>query len=235
MLRFAIALTAALICAAGAAPADDTYVRLSTDAGEILLVMSPELAPRHVDNFTHLCRTGFYVGTAFHRVIPGFMIQGGDPNSRDDNRGDDGTGGPEWDDVLGPEEIAMIERVDDMLAARGYVGVGERPMLKAEFNTGHHRRGVLSMARSQSEDSAGSQFFICVADILRLDGDYTVFGRVVSGLDVVDAIVSAERDPRDNPLQPLRITGTQVMTGTRSLTDAEREAIAASDAQTSIE
>ncbi len=226
MPRFVIALFFALLFTAGAASADGTYVRLTTDAGELLLEMSSDLAPRHVDNFVHLCRSGFYDGTTFHRVIPGFMIQCGDPNSKDDVRGNDGQGGPTWADVLEPGELALVEQVREMLSAKGYAGIDDRALIKAEFNSGRHERGALSMARSQSPDSGGSQFFICVADTPHLDGKYTVFGRVVVGLDTVDAIVSVERDTRDNPLAPLRLVKASVLAGREALTDAEREALA---------
>ncbi len=225
MPRFVIALSIVILFAAGAASAEGPYVRLTTDAGEILLELSPDLAPRHVDNFVHFCRTGFYEGTTFHRVIPGFMIQCGDPNSRDDNRGNDGQGWPTWADVLDPEELAMLDEVRGMLAAKGYAGLDDRAMLKAEFNSTRHVRGMLSMARAQGDDSAGSQFFICVADLPQLDGKYTVFGRVVSGFDTVDAIVSVDRDGRDNPLTPLRLVKTTILDGPEALTEAEREAL----------
>lgn len=127
-------------------------------------------APKHVENFKKLARDGFYDGTAFHRVIPGFMIQGGDPNSKDDDRSNDGQGGP------------------------GYT-------INAEFNSIKHERGILSMARSSDPNSAGSQFFICVAPAAFLDGKYSVFGKVIEGMDVVDKIVSAKRDPGDNPIE----------------------------------
>ncbi len=203
----------------------DTYVRLSTDAGEILLEMKPDLAPKHVANFTHLCRSGFYDGTTFHRVIPGFMIQGGDPNTKDDDRGNDGQGGPDWEDVLSPKEFALMTEVLVMLSSKGYVGFADRAQIKAEFNSDRHQRGVLSMARSQDPDSGGSQFFICVADVSHLDGKYTAFGRVVLGLDTVDEIVMVERDRRDNPLQSQHINRAEVITGIESLTDAEQTAI----------
>ena len=153
----------------------DLKAVIHTDFGDIVLKFFPEEAPNHVENFVELARKGFYDGTTFHRVIPGFMIQGGDPNSRDADRMRHGTGGP------------------------GYA-------LKAEFNKRPHKRGTLSMARSQNPDSAGSQFFICVADAPYLDGQYTVFGEVVEGMDVVDAIVSQERDARDNPLKKIEMT-----------------------------
>ncbi len=148
---------------------------IHTDFGDIVLAFFPDEAPNHVHNFIELAQRGFYDGTTFHRVIPGFMIQGGDPNSKDADRMRHGTGGP------------------------GY-------QLKAEFNKRPHKRGTLSMARSQQPDSAGSQFFICVADAPYLDGQYTVFGEVVDGMDVVDKIVSQERDARDNPLKRIAMT-----------------------------
>jgi peptidyl-prolyl cis-trans isomerase B (cyclophilin B) len=144
--------------------------RIETRLGNIELEFLPDKAPGHVKNFLDLARKGFYDGATFHRVIPGFMIQGGCPNTKDQkgSKAAHGTGGP------------------------GY-------SVKAEFNDTPHKRGVLSMARSQNPDSAGSQFFICVADSAFLDRQYTAFGRVVSGMDVVDKIVNAPRDSRDNP------------------------------------
>lgn len=141
---------------------------IETKFGNIGLKFFPDAAPNHVDNFIQLAEKGFYNGTTFHRVIPGFMIQGGDPNSKDHDKSRHGMGDP------------------------GY-------KIKAEFNDKSHKRGILSMARSRHPDSAGSQFFICVADAPHLDRQYTVFGEVVSGMDVVDKIVSQPRDPRDNP------------------------------------
>ncbi|MGD8352395.1 MAG: peptidylprolyl isomerase [Nitrospirota bacterium] len=149
----------------------ETRAVVKTTLGEMEIRFFPEKAPNHVHNFIALAKTGFYNGTAFHRVIPGFMIQGGDPESKDPgNRAAHGTGGP------------------------GYT-------LEAEFNDLSHKRGIVSMARSQDPDSAGSQFFICVADSPWLDGKYTVFGEVVSGMDVADRIVSQPRDGRDNPIE----------------------------------
>ncbi len=146
----------------------DTKAVIETKFGNIELKFFPDVAPNHVNNFIELAKKGFYDGTIFHRVIPGFMIQGGDPNSKSANKATHGTGGP------------------------GYT-------VKAEFNDKHHQRGILSMARAQDPNSAGSQFFICVADAAFLDKQYTVFGEVVSGMDVVDKIVSQPRDQRDNP------------------------------------
>ena len=133
------------------------WALLTTNRGEILVEFWPDVAPKHVRNFLDLSQTGFYNGTTFHRVMPGFMIQGGDP---------DGTGS----------------------------GRGPR-MLKAEFNQKKHVRGVLSMARSTSPDSASSQFFVMHADSPHLDGQYSAFGKVVSGMAVVDLIANAPGTP----------------------------------------
>ncbi len=146
----------------------ETRAIIETKFGKIELKFLPEVAPNHVNNFIELAKKGFYDGTTFHRVIPGFMIQGGDPNSKSPDKSRHGMGGP------------------------GY-------QIKAEFNKTPHKRGILSMARSSNPDSAGSQFFICVADAPFLDRQYTVFGEVVSGMDVVDKIVAQPRDPKDNP------------------------------------
>jgi len=155
-----------------AAPAD---VVLETKFGDIELKLFPDVAPGHVENFLKLAKSGFYDGTVFHRVIPGFMIQGGDPNSKETNRSNHGAGGP------------------------GY-------SIDAEFNDKPHVRGALSMARSRDPDSAGSQFFIVVKKSSFLDNQYTVFGEVVSGLEVADKIVSQERDARDNPIERIEMT-----------------------------
>jgi len=150
---------------------------IKTKFGEIVLKFFPDVAPNHVNNFIELAKKGFYDGTIFHRVIPGFMIQGGDPKSKDHNKAAHGTGGP------------------------GYT-------VKAEFNKKSHKRGILSMARSADPDSAGSQFFICVADAPFLDGQYTVFGEVEKGMDVADKIVAQPRDRRDNPDERVEMTVT---------------------------
>ncbi len=146
----------------------ETTAVIETKFGNITLKFFPDVAPGHVKNFIDLARKGFYDGTTFHRVIPGFMIQGGDPNSKNPDKRTHGTGGP------------------------GYT-------IKAEFNDRPHKRGTLSMARAMNPDSAGSQFFICVKDSPFLNRQYTVFGEVVSGMDVVDKIVSQPRDQHDNP------------------------------------
>jgi len=141
---------------------------IETKFGKIEMEFFADKAPGHVKNFKDLAKKGFYDGTIFHRVIPGFMIQGGDPNTKSDDRATHGMGGP------------------------GY-------SIQAEFNDTPHNRGVLSMARSQNPNSAGSQFFIVVKKASFLDGKYTAFGKVLSGMAVADQIVNAPRDKRDNP------------------------------------
>jgi peptidyl-prolyl cis-trans isomerase B (cyclophilin B) len=153
----------------------NTKAVIQTKLGDITLNFFPEVAPNHVNNFIELAGKGFYNGTTFHRVIPGFMIQGGDPHSKDQDKTRHGTGGP------------------------GY-------SLKAEFNNKPHKAGTISMARSAHPDSAGSQFFICVADAPHLDGQYSVFGEVIAGMDTVDKIVSQPRDSRNNPVESIEMT-----------------------------
>jgi len=148
---------------------------IHTIFGDMTLNFFPEVAPNHVNSFIELAKKGFYTGTTFHRVVPKFVIQGGDPNSKNPDRSNHGTGGP------------------------GY-------QIKAEFNDKPHRRGTLSMARAAHPDSAGSQFFICMADAFFLDGKYTVFGEVVKGIEVVDKIVSQPRDGNDNPDDRIEMT-----------------------------
>jgi peptidyl-prolyl cis-trans isomerase B (cyclophilin B) len=152
----------------------ETRAIIETRLGNIELTFFPEVAPIHVNNFIELAKKGFYDGTTFHRVIPQFMIQGGDPNSKNPDRSKHGTGGP------------------------GYT-------IKAEFNDRPHKRGTLSMARAQDPDSAGSQFFICVAEASFLNKKYTAFGEVVSGMDVADKIVSQQRDRQDNPIERIEM------------------------------
>jgi peptidyl-prolyl cis-trans isomerase B (cyclophilin B) len=208
--------------------ADPLFARLETGAGDILLVFYPELAPHHVDNFVHLARTGFYDGTRFHRIVPGFVIQGGDPNSKDEDPRNDGMGGPTMTDVLGDEDLKLVQQVNAMLEGKGYAGLDGPANLKAEFSkTAKHTRGTLSMARSQAEDSAGSQFFICVAPTPQLDGKYTIFGHVVAGMDVADAIVNAEKNPaagRDAPRNPVTIEKVTIIEGVAGLSEAEKAA-----------
>jgi peptidyl-prolyl cis-trans isomerase B (cyclophilin B) len=140
---------------------------IDTTAGEIKLELYPKDAPNHVNSFVFLARDGYYEGVIFHRVIPGFMIQGGDPTGT-------GSGGP------------------------GY-------KLKQEFNARSHKRGVLSMARTNDPNSAGSQFFLMHADSPFLDRQYTAFGMITSGIEVVDKIVEAPRDANDRPKNPTKI------------------------------
>lgn len=151
-----------------ATPGEEVAV-LQTNFGRIVFRFLDDKAPLHVANFKKLAREKFYDGTKFHRVIPGFMVQGGDPNSRSSDRSMHGTGGP-------PDRV------------------------KAEFNDTKHVRGIVSAARSQDPNSAGSQFFLMVANSSHLDGQYSAYGEIVEGLDVVDKIVNLPRDSRDNPL-----------------------------------
>lgn len=161
--------------------ANETAV-IETVHGTIELEFFEDKAPGHVQNFKDLAQKGFYDGTTFHRVIPGFMIQGGDPNSRNEDRSRHGTGGP------------------------GYT-------IDAEFNDVSHKRGVLSMARSQNPNSAGSQFFIVVNDSTFLDRQYTAFGRVTSGMEVADKIVNEPRDHNDNPHSRMEIKSITIKEG----------------------
>ena len=150
----------------------DAFVLIQTNSGDIIIELFPLDAPRHVENFINLVNDGFYDGTLFHRVISDFMIQGGDPNTKDpDLRGQWGMGGP-----------------DDLL--------------DAEFNTIKHDRGIVSMARSADPNSAGSQFFIVHKDSNFLDEQYTVFGRIVveHSFETLDKIANLETDAKDIPL-----------------------------------
>ncbi len=222
-------LTTVLLAAAAAAQTDEPlFARLETGAGNILLVFYPEMAPHHVDNFVHLSRTGFYDGTKFHRIVPGFVIQGGDPNSKDADPRNDGLGNPTMTDVLTAEELELVRQVNDLLEKKGYAGLDGPANLKAEFSqTAKHGRGTLSMARGPDVDSAGSQFFICVAPTAQLDGKYTIFGQAVTGMDVADIIVSAEKNPaagRDAPRNPVAIDKVTIIEGVAGLTDAEKTA-----------
>ena len=149
---------------------------LKTKFGEMEIVFFPELAPKHVESFIKLSKSGFYNGTLFHRVIPGFMIQGGDPYTKDPSKVRMyGTGGP------------------------GYT-------LPAEFSKVKHEKGILSAARTSDPNSAGSQFFIMADTSPHLDGQYSIFGEVIHGLEIIDKIVSQPRDPRDNPLERIEMT-----------------------------
>ena len=147
---------------------------LHTSAGEIDIRFFPDVAPNHVKNFIDLAEKGFYNGTKFHRVIPGFMIQGGDPNTISGSPSTWGTGG-------------SGKNVD------------------AEFNSISHKRGIVSMARSNDPNSASSQFFIVVKDSTFLDKQYTVFGQVTKGMDIADTIVGAPTGAQDRPNNPTSI------------------------------
>jgi peptidyl-prolyl cis-trans isomerase B (cyclophilin B) len=225
---FILALVLLSGLAGAATAADPIFARMDTDNGQILIVFYPELAPHHVDSFVHLASTGFFNGTKFHRIVPGFVIQGGDPNSKDDDPRNDGMGGPVLADILSDEDAALVDKVNEMLATKGYAGISGQALLKAEFSkTALHLRGTLSMARSRDVDSAGSQFFICVDRTAQLDGQYTIFGQVVKGMDVVDTIVNAEKNPaagRDAPAIPVAINGVGIIEGTAGLTAEEKAA-----------
>ena len=152
-----------------------TTVNIETNHGKISFELLSELAPETVRNFEKLTKDGFYDGTLFHRIIPGFMIQGGDPNTKTDNKGSWGMGGPGYN-------------------------------VKAEFSSRSHLRGIVSMARAQDPDSAGSQFFIVTSDSAFLDRQYTVFGQVKEGMDVADKIVNMDKDGNDCPLEKVVMT-----------------------------
>jgi peptidyl-prolyl cis-trans isomerase B (cyclophilin B) len=159
---------------------------IKTRFGEMEMKFFPELAPRHVENFIKLAKSGFYNGTIFHRVIPGFMIQGGDPNTKNSLRKDTfGQGGPK----------------DEK---------GNPIHLKAEFTDTPHKRGIVSMARAGEPDTAGSQFFIVVEDSFFLDRKYTVFGEVNKGLGIADKIAGLPRNEQDLPNDRIEMTVTIV-------------------------
>jgi peptidyl-prolyl cis-trans isomerase B (cyclophilin B) len=171
-----LSLSAARAAEPSNADSKSPHVLIKTKFGDMEIVLFPDLAPKHVESFLKLVKSGFYNGTIFHRIIPGFMIQGGDPLTKDPaNRTRFGTGGP------------------------GYT-------VPAEFNRVAHEKGILSAARTADPNSAGSQFFIMVDKAPHLDGQYTVFGEIVKGLDVADTIVSQPRDLKDNPLERIEMT-----------------------------
>jgi dolichyl-diphosphooligosaccharide--protein glycosyltransferase len=144
---------------------------LKTSSGNITIEFFPKAAPKHVNSFLNLSKTGFYDGTIFHRIVKDFVIQGGDPNTKDNTQSRDkwGTGGPNY-------------------------------TIDAEFNDIPHERGILSMARTADPNSAGSQFFIVTKDSKFLDNQYTVFGRVIGGMDIVDKIAALHTNPSDQPI-----------------------------------
>jgi len=156
-----------------------TDVIIKTDFGSLKFNLLADIAPETVRNFVTLAKNGFYDGTLFHRVIPGFMIQGGDPNTKAPNKKS------QW----------------------GMGGPGHN--IKAEFSSRSHLEGIVSMARASDPDSAGSQFFIVTSDSTFLDRQYTLFAEVVEGFEIADKIVNLPRDGNDCPLEEakmLRIT-----------------------------
>ena len=155
---------------------------IDTEFGEMVIDFFEGNAPKHVESFKIHAKNGYYDKTIFHRVIPGFMIQGGDPNTKGDNNASYGTGGH----------------------AAKFFGIGNENdsttwTLPAEFNNIKHKVGILSMARANNPNSGGSQFFICAAEAPHLNGKYTVFGQVIEGLEIIEQIVNLPRDSRDNP------------------------------------
>jgi len=173
-LLFCCVIASALVTAAVAAEEKKEISTMSnsnevavikTNEGEMVVQFWTDAAPNTIENFKKLAHQGFYDGTIFHRIVKGFMIQGGDPNSKDAAKeGAYGQGGPGYE-------------------------------IKAEFNDHSHDRGVLSMARGPNPDSAGSQFFICLAPVRRLDGQYTTFGKLIKGDDVLDKIGNTSVEP----------------------------------------
>ena len=162
---------------------------ISTQFGDMVVEFYERAAPKHVESFKLHAKSGYYNGTIFHRVIPGFMIQGGDLNTKGENKSIYGQGGH---------------------AAKFYgIGKEDNPStwdIPAEFNDIKHTLGILSMARTNDPNSAGSQFFICAGDASHLDAQYTVFGKVVEGLGIIDKIVNMPRDNRDNPINRVEMT-----------------------------
>lgn len=164
-----------------AAPAAKEVAVIKTSAGEMVAEFWPDVAPKTVANFVKLANDKFYDGTAFHRVIKGFMIQGGDPLTKDDTKMERwGTGDP------------------------GY-------KIDAEFNKKNHVRGVLSMARSQNPNSAGSQFFICHGSPSFLDGQYTTFGKLIKGDDVLEKIATTPTGPNDRPATKVVVESIRIV------------------------
>ena len=162
---------------------------ISTKYGDMIVEFYPDVAPMHVESFVALANEKYFDGTTFHRVIPDFVIQGGDPNSKLENRSLHGTGG----------------------RAGKFFGIGDENdsstwLIPQEFNSIAHEKGVLSMARTNDPNSASSQFFVCHGDPSFLDNNYTVFGKVIQGLEVIDSIANVEKDINDNPLEKIEMT-----------------------------
>jgi peptidyl-prolyl cis-trans isomerase B (cyclophilin B) len=167
-------------------PTDEVAV-ITTSEGVMVLEFWSDVAPKHVENFKKLAKDGFYDGTAFHRVIKGFMIQGGDPNTKDESKQALwGTGGPGW-------------------------------KVNAEFNERSHVRGVLSMARSQDPNSAGSQFFICHGDPSFLDRQYTAFGKLIKGDETLEKIATTQTGAQDRPAKRIHVESVKITTREEAL------------------
>lgn len=194
-LLFSLFATAALVFAGSASAADEKPAAkevtskevavIKTSAGEMVVAFWPDVAPKTVENFLKLAKGGFYDGTAFHRIIKGFMIQGGDPQTKD------------------PAKEEMY----------GTGGSGEN--VKAEFNDRKHVLGVISMARSANPDSASSQFFLCLGPVSQLDGKYTAFGKLIKGEDVLEKIgdtpVGMNRGEMSKPKERVVIESIKVV------------------------
>ena len=162
---------------------------ISTNFGDMVVEFYPDIAPMHVESFMALVNEEYFNGTTFHRVIPGFMIQGGDPNSRNENRATHGTGG----------------------RAGKFFGLGNEEdsstwLIPQEFSDTPHVKGILSMARTNDPNSASSQFFVCNDNANFLDNNYTVFGKVIDGLDIIDEIANVAKDQNDNPLERVEMS-----------------------------
>ena len=198
MKRVLFALAAALLCGLAVSAEDKAPTKtdkketpvsnttnevavIKTVAGDMVIEFWPDVAPKTVENFKTLAKKGFYDGTAFHRIIKGFMVQGGDPLTKDDTKQNRwGTGDP------------------------GY-------KFKAEFNERSHKRGVISMARSQDPDSAGSQFFICHGDPSFLDRQYTAFGKLIQGDDVLEKLATTKVGSQDRPDKRQGVESIQIV------------------------
>ena len=157
---------------------ESNIVILETSMGDITIEMYPKDAPKHVTNFKKLVKEGYYDGTSFHRVIPGFMIQGGDPNSKDNDKSNDGVGGPGY---TIPAEIKLKHELGSVAGAR------------------------MGDAVNPKKESSGSQFYIVTGEASHLDGEYTIFGKVTGGMDIALKIEKVKRDARDNPIEKITI------------------------------
>lgn len=178
-------ITSIIMTASTQLQAGEQVAVIKTNAGEMVIQFWPDVAPNTVDNFKKLAGKEFYDGTAFHRIVKGFMIQGGDPLSKDPDNPRVGTGDP------------------------GY-------KIKAEFNDRKHERGVISMARAQNPDSAGCQFFICLEAAPFLDGQYTAFGKLIKGEDVLIKIGSTPTErgmggEKSKPMERVEVESIRIV------------------------